>query len=73
MFSKEHFKGSLACQFSSRNGAFWQFRRQTADSLCGVLEYASAKILVFLELTQNRSFLHRELRSSHQSFWMGTC
>jgi len=30
------------------------------------------KSLSSKNLHKNRSFLHRELRSSHQSFWMGT-
>ena len=39
-------------QFSSGNGAFWQFRRQTADPLVRRTRVHAAEIVVFVELAQ---------------------
>ena len=51
---------------------FRNFVVNRRDCLCGVLQYASAQSLDFLELAKKTSFLIWKLIRAQQHFWMGT-
>jgi hypothetical protein len=57
--------------FQPEMALFRNFSVNLRDSLCGVLQYASAQSLDFLDLAKNFSFLIWKLLGAHKSFLDG--